>query len=42
MDPARMSEAFRQNMREVLQDRDGFSVGGMRATRQGRGNAVTS
>ena len=42
MDPAHMSEAFRQNMREVLQARDGFSVGGMRATRQGRGNAVTS
>ena len=42
MDPARMSEAFRQNMREVLQDRDGFSVGGMSATRQGRGNAVTA
>lgn len=41
MDLARMSEVFRRNMRDALGARDGFAVGGMSATRQGRGNAVT-
>lgn len=41
MDLARMSEVFRRNMRDALEARDGFAVGGMSATRQGRGNAVT-
>lgn len=41
MDLARMSEVFRKNMRDALAERDGFAVGGMSATRQGKGNAVT-
>ena len=41
MDLTRMGEAFRDNMREALRSREGFAVGGMSATRQGKGNAVT-
>jgi maltose O-acetyltransferase len=41
MSEAQTREAFRQNMRDILDSRDGFVVGGMSATRQGRGNAVT-
>lgn len=42
MDLSHMSENFRKNMQDTLAMRDGFVLGGMSATRQGKGNAVTT
>jgi maltose O-acetyltransferase len=41
MDQRRMTEEFRQKMRELLDGRDGYVVGGIAATLAGRGHKIT-